>query len=373
MLIKWIRNLIVLIPLLVATGAGAQPAADASAARPEVVTVTVISADEKHWFWSMMIEVMKKAAQDLSLQLEIVSMPRDHLLYRKLALGVMARPEPPDYLIIGNEKESAAKIIAHSNGQKARIFLFNNGFVSTGNKLKFAQPGGPYPQWIGQLIPDNYQAGYGTAKRLIETLERTYPHQDLPILVMSGSFNTHASLERERGFSEAAAQHPRVKVLQRLNGEWSGDAAEFKTNFLLHRYPQTVGIWAANDELAQGAMRAAEKHGRRPGKDIFFTGCGWSKPAIADVASQRMLVSAGGHFLDGAWVLARLYDYQKKTDQRLISEKSRMFMMDQTNVNQIAKIMDKKQWEQFDFKKWTLTHNPRLKSYDEGLSMLLEL
>ncbi len=85
-----------------------------------------------------------------------------------------------------------------------------------------------------------------------------------------------------------------------------------------------------------------------------------------------MLASAGGHFLDGAWAMARLYDYHNGLDNMLDQQKSQLILMDSSNVARIKTNMDQK-WQRFDFKKWSRLHNPKLKSYDANQRDLLLL
>ncbi len=335
--------------------------------------IVFINVDVHHWHWSMIADATKKAAQDLGVKLEVIDTVRDHLLYRKTALGVLARPDAPDFLLIGNEKESAAKVLTSSRGVRTKIFLFNNGFVSAENRTRLRAPRVDYPQWIGQLIPDNYQSGYDTGVVLFEALQKAFPNEELQVLGLTGAFNTHASLERERGFMAAADRYPRVRVMQNVSAEWNGSIAENKTYYLLRRYPRIRGIWSANDEMAEGAMRAAEKNGKVPGKDILFTGFGWSATGMAAIQDSRMLASAGGHFLDGAWAMARLYDYHNGLDNMLDQQKSQLILMDASNVARIKTNMDQKKWQRFDFKKWSRLHNPKLKSYDANQRDLLLL
>ncbi len=328
------------------------------------IKVVFISVDIKHWFWDYLLDVMKEAAKDLSIDLEVLGAERDHIRYKDIALEVLKRPIAPDYLVIGNEKESAAAIIEASNTSKTKVFLINNGFVSKRNSLKFAETTPSYPQWIGQVIPDNFHAGYESGKALIHKVQETFPNITIQMLAFSGAHNTHASNERVRGLNAAIEESKNVELLQTVSADWNGTIAEKKTVALLGRYRGVHAIWSANDEMAIGALRGAVRAGYRPGKTLFLSSTGWSKPAAEEVANGTLVASLGGHFLDGAWALAKIYDRHHGIKGLNMNEHSKFILMDSSNVSLLGRFMKDRLWHHYDFKQWTLVHNPNLVSYD---------
>jgi ABC-type sugar transport system substrate-binding protein len=70
-------------------------------------------------------------------------------------------------------------------------------------------------------------------------------------------------VNREKGFRQALADKcPDVKVVGAQNGEWSKDKAIEIMNALLQANEQLDGVFAVNDNMAEGAMTAAESAGR---------------------------------------------------------------------------------------------------------------
>lgn len=72
-----------------------------------------------------------------------------------------------------------------------------------------------------------------------------------------------AGVEREKGFREAMVkQFPEIKIVAAENGEWRKDkAAEIMKNYL-QTHSQLDAVFAVNDNMAEGAMMAAEAAGR---------------------------------------------------------------------------------------------------------------
>ncbi len=73
-------------------------------------------------------------------------------------------------------------------------------------------------------------------------------------------------------------------------------------------------IWAANDEMAFGAMRAAEELGKTPGKDLLFSALNNSLEALQALLDDRVSVLVGGQFTAGGWAMVLLHDYEAGLD-----------------------------------------------------------
>lgn len=72
-----------------------------------------------------------------------------------------------------------------------------------------------------------------------------------------------AGVEREKGFREAVAkQFPDIKVVAAQNGEWRKDKAAEIMKGYLQQHSQLDAVFAVNDNMAEGAMTAAETAGR---------------------------------------------------------------------------------------------------------------
>jgi ABC-type sugar transport system substrate-binding protein len=70
-------------------------------------------------------------------------------------------------------------------------------------------------------------------------------------------------VNREKGFRQALAEKcPDVKVVGAQNGEWNKDKAITIMNAFMQSNDKLDGVFAANDNMAEGAMVAAESAGR---------------------------------------------------------------------------------------------------------------
>jgi ABC-type sugar transport system substrate-binding protein len=71
------------------------------------------------------------------------------------------------------------------------------------------------------------------------------------------------AIERKRGLDQALAENPKIKLLDVQVANWVQTEALEKTNAWLTQFgDQIKGIWAANDDMALGAIEALRADGR---------------------------------------------------------------------------------------------------------------
>lgn len=72
-----------------------------------------------------------------------------------------------------------------------------------------------------------------------------------------------AGVDREKGFRKAMEKFPNIKIVAAQNGEWNKDKAIAIMNAYLQANKQLDGVFAVNDNMAEGAAQAAEAAGRQ--------------------------------------------------------------------------------------------------------------
>lgn len=368
--------ILILIVTIFSVSASAGPLQTIPTVTPEPIHVVLLNPGGNHWFWKMVIDFMKAAADDLGMQLEVVTSDRDHLLTIQQVGEVVKRANPPDYIITGNEKSNAGEIIRIADQAGVKIFLFSNGFVDSRDIELYGRPRGKCKNWIGELIPNNFSAGYKMGKMLIDralTLGLAAQDGKVHIAAIAGTYRTHASLERVKGLRQAVEEYgDQVKLLQVFHGNWTSKKAEEISTGLFRRYQEVGVVWGVNDSTALGAMNVAESLGKIPGKDILFGGCGWYSPAIQKIQEGTLVTSVGGHFMEGGWVMVLLHDYHHGTDFLSEQIETAMFSIDKSNVDQYLEVFGEQEWHKLDFKKFSKIHNRSLEKYDFSLDTVLK-
>lgn len=264
-------------------------------------------------FWLTYSQFMQAAARDLGLQLDIQYAERSAETAIHQAREALQGANRPDYLVFVNEQYIAPQILRLSQGSGVKLFMVNNAL--TPEQAKLVQPiEVSYPGWIGSMVANDEQAGYLMLNELIRQYGPLAEGQMLDLLAFSGVKNTPAAQLREQGLHRALAEHPEVRLRQVVYGEWNRQRAYEQAVLLLKRYPDTVLVWSANDEMAFGAMRAVEEVGRIPGHDVLFSAVNSSIPALQARISGRLSALVAGHFTIGGWAMVLLSDDAKGVD-----------------------------------------------------------
>ncbi|WP_108649121.1 ABC transporter substrate-binding protein [Dongshaea marina] len=263
----------------------------------EPLHVLLLNPGAGNWFWKQTIEFMQAASEDLGIELEVLDSEKNMLAVTQLR-EIVDRPHLPDYLLISNENGIGGDLLRIADRADLKTFLFINGFESKRDRREYGKPRQYYKSWIGELIPDNYSAGYqmGTVlldKALKQGMDK--PYGKVQLAAIAGTSNTQASSERVRGLGKAVSEREdRVKLLKIVAGDWTQQRAFKLSLHLFTHYPNIQAFWGVNDSTAIGEIQAALDKGKQPGKDLLFVSCGWHPQAIDKVSRGELVATIGG-------------------------------------------------------------------------------
>lgn len=153
-------------------------------------------------------------------------------------------------------------ILMHSGAtfnSKEREELTNSGLpIVLLNRLAAKHP-------FSSVLCDNHHGGFLAATHLLELGHRTIAHLTGP--------RSHCDFaERTRGFLEALqASNAKVTPIV-LNGQHTSEGGYGMTEKLLAQHPNVTAIFAANDAIAVGVIRAATECGIAIPDDISLVG-----------------------------------------------------------------------------------------------------
>lgn len=319
-------------------------------------------------YWAGVVSLMQQAAQDLGIDFQPHYANRDRLLEIQQVAELAALPlnQRPQYLIVAGEKRTLPEQLKLARTAGLKVFLIANTPTAE-ERLQVGKPRQIFDNWLGSLTPKAEQAGYLTAKALIEEgisakLQDSSGH--LHLLALSGSRSTESSLRRNQGLQQALAEYPQVILHQTVHADWQTEKALLQTRHLLRRYPQTRLIWAGNDLMAFGALQAAREEGRIPGQDLLFSAINATPAAMQALVNAQLSALAGGHYMTGAWALVLLYDYDQGIDFAKTEELEMEYpMFHLFSVPQAQAFLDGHRGPT-DFRHYSKAHNPRLTHYD---------
>lgn len=226
-------------------------------------------------YWRTASDAMAAAAVSLGMPLEIRYAERNPLQAISIARELAARPKAsrPRFVMFVNESSVAPEILRTLEAAQIDSFMAFNG-IQESARAQLGRPRETFKHWLGSLEPQAEEAGYLTAKALIEVARASRVAQasdgKLQMLVIAGDRSTSSSIERNAGMRRAVAEAGDVVLQQEVFGGWSRERAAEQMRVLMQRYPQVRTVWAGNDEMALGAMDAWREAGASPGATAFW-------------------------------------------------------------------------------------------------------
>ncbi|MCL4425492.1 MAG: substrate-binding domain-containing protein, partial [Firmicutes bacterium] len=98
------------------------------------------------------------------------------------------------------------------------------------------------------------------------------------IVEIQGIMGTNVAQDRSKGFNEIMAKNPGMKIVARQTANFDRAEAMKVMENILQANPEIDGVYAANDEMALGALAAIEAAGRT--SKIKLIGCDAIDPAL---------------------------------------------------------------------------------------------
>jgi ABC-type sugar transport system substrate-binding protein len=328
-------------------------------------------------YWAAATQSMEGAARSLGQTLEVLYVEREHLRAFDHARALVARPpaQRPDYVVFSNDYGTGTELLRIFEGSGIQCFLAFSKPPADGPQGA-GQPRERFKHWIGALEPRAEEAGYLTARALIEqgrAVKAQAPDGKLHLLAIAGDRSTTASVLRNEGMRRAVQEAGDVVIDQEVYADWSRDKAAEQAAWLWQRHPQARLVWAGSDLMAFGAMAAWEQRGGAPGKTAWFSGINTSAEAMAALKAGRLAALAGGHFITGAWALVMIHDHHRGrdfADEGLALERSMFTLFNARTADTfLARFGDRA--SPVDYRRYSKVINPQVRRYEFGFEQLL--
>jgi ribose transport system substrate-binding protein len=157
-------------------------------------------------------------------------------------------------------------------------------FATEWNKPNNVGPWDYDPYWVTHTTLDGVDSGYKTGKALMEAMGGKGK-----VAAIQGRLANSIAIARYKGFEKALKEFPGIKLVEARPANWSRQQAMKNVESWLVSTPDLGGVWAANDEMALGAveaLRAMNKAGKVPVTGIDATG-----DAVGAVLSGEMVAT----------------------------------------------------------------------------------
>lgn len=137
------------------------------------------------------------------------------------------------------------------------------GYVVTQwNKPDDLMPADIGDNWVAHISFDGIESGYQIATALFEEMGG-----EGGIIALQGILDNVPAQQRFAGLQKALEENPGITLLDEQTAEWDRNTGFEVTQTLLTKHGEEVqGIWAANDNMALGALEAVKAAGRGGGE-----------------------------------------------------------------------------------------------------------
>jgi ABC-type sugar transport system substrate-binding protein len=203
------------------------------------------------------------------------------------------------------------------------------------------------------------------------------PDGKIHLLALGGDERTPNSIARTQGFTSAVQAWDDVAIDRLLFANWNAAEAETLTDRYLAWAQKSgirpAGIWAANDPIALGAIKAALRNRLTPGRDLGVVGLNWSPEAIEEIKAGRMILSDGGHFFEGGWSMVMLRDHADGCDfaAKQAAQEFPLASLDRSNVSDLSDLIVGRHFDRIRFDSFLAAPRGRCGQYDFSLNALL--
>ncbi|MGJ8681720.1 ABC transporter substrate-binding protein [Paraglaciecola sp.] len=339
--------------------------------------MVLLPEGSKRAFWQNIISYMNATASNLGIEITVHFFEKPDKNRYQISASVSTllnnQKQKPDMIVSTFSFLAEDEILNTLNPLEIPLITFNTSIPDNISQI-IGQPREKYPYWLAHISPDDISVGSQLAHYLINSI----PAKEKNMIGLGGLQFQSTGLSRSLGLRQAAQNNRDTFLVQEVAIDWNAKEAQLKTKVLLNRHKNINIIWAAADNMVEGAIQAISSHFPKliPGKDIWLGGVDWSTSAVKNIESNKQLVSYGGHFVEGGIAIILLYDYLNGLDfidDTGVTLKTKLAPMTKDNVEHISKQLLPSKWTKIDFKQFTKTHNPAQKNYDLAIERLLNI
>lgn len=305
-------------------------------------------------FYGLLVAIMQAAAGRLGIELEVLDCEKRRERFVELGKGIAARRARPDCVLLPNYKGAGQEVLGALDAADVDAFVFIEAMTPT-DRLTFGEPRTKHKHWLGELHPDDAGAGQQLAALLADAAHARglrAPDGKIHVGILSGD-QTPAGQLRFQGWLACRKDRPELVQAGVQYASWMEQPARTGTALMLRSHPEISVIWAANDDMAIGAVDGAREAGRTAGKDLLIGGVDVVRGALERLADGRLAVTLGGHVLDGARALLLLHDRRNGHDFAPHIRHSRFEPVTAAQATPYLRFLEQERWNEVPFERYS--------------------
>lgn len=338
----------------------------------EKIHVAFISPDPgTSEFWTLYEKAMMASAQQFDIHLEVIHSPvSDRFGLIEKVEAVTSRPNKPDFLVTVFKFNQTHRLLnmVEKSGIK---FIASSSNIPPDVQVEIDAPRKNYKSWLAHLIQDDLDAGWQLAKSLAEVAKSK--NMPLHFAGLSGSRDSTVAFGRNRGLTEQVKSQGAALAAPIFFTNWRLEEAIRISNTVKLRYPNTRLFWCASDAIAAGVIDVYRRE-IADGK-VLVGGIDWSLRGIDLFETKQLVTSIGGHFLEGAIILALIHDYMQGIDfedELGVNIPLKMTPLSAENVAMIKAAVVHQHWRKFDFTRLSKAQTGGYQSWATSYEAILE-
>lgn len=223
-------------------GLGASPAAAASAEKPKVAVVLKTLSSQ---YWRIVAAGAKAAAEKNGVELILLGPPTEDAIEQQINMVQDALAQKVDALVFSpSQPGTAVNILTKVRAAGVPVIL-----VDTGMPESFTD----YTTFIGT---DNIAAGKAGGAALAKLLKAGDK-----VVLIDGAPGTPSTTDRING-AEDVLKEANIIIAARQPAYSDREKGYTVMQNILQSTPDVAGVFAANDEMALGALRALKQAGK---------------------------------------------------------------------------------------------------------------
>jgi len=273
---KWVVAGAISIALIVAALAYRSTSSSSAEERP--LTVAFVPKALNSPYWAAMEEAAVRESEKQNVHLVALAADRETDVERQYQIIENLIQQDVDAILLApSGSKELVPAIRKANDAGIPVLLIDTRI----DQAAADSVGAEVLTYIGS---DNFEGGAAAGRYLAATLGGSGN-----VAVIEGISGHETADQRRLGFLQGIADHPGIRVVASQTANWERALAYNVAENLLQAHPEIDAIFAANDEMALGALEAADA-AQRLG-DVAIIGFDAIPDALDNIRSGRLLGS----------------------------------------------------------------------------------
>ena len=222
-------------------GSGGDTAKSGAAGATKTIGVTLLTREDE--FYRQLEEGLRQAAAAHNYKILITSGDRD-LAKQQAQIDNFIVQKVDAIIVCPVDTRGIGPAIERANAAKIPVFTAD-----------IAAQGG---QVVSHVASDNIEGGKLAAEFIAKAIG------DTGTVGVIGENDVQTTIDRQQGFTQALASHPKIKIVAQLDGAGVRDRSLRAADDLLQAHPKVSAIFAINDESALGTLAAVQARKTHP-------------------------------------------------------------------------------------------------------------